>query len=280
MRIQPIVSLAQQASALALLDEGFKGGETFWRTAFLAPPGRFGHGLLLETEGHCAVGVILLFESERGWGGQRRRVVNLSSWFIRPEYRAHALNMICQATADKAGIYTNFSPSGSVQKLMTALGFRYVWQGALQSVPLLNGLSSGSGVVIEDADTVAHQHQIKLTPTEIVPLPKRYVWVKARMMDRVVDVVFRIILWRGRRIGQLTYSSDHRTLRCVLASLHWHMLFRHRMLALLLPLLPVYAGLKSVRKSPYGPVAMVRGNIPDEQVDMLQSEFHYLPLNF
>ena len=109
--------------------------------------------------------------------------------------------------------------------------------------------------------------------------PDRYIWVKAQVHDETAVAAFRVIYRRGCRVGRLAYCSNHAVLRRALPSLHWHLLWRSRVVALVLPMLPAYEGLTSLRRPPYGPPTMVRGDISDGQVDTLQSESHYLSLN-
>ena len=80
-----------------------------WRSAFAAPPGRWGHGVLLMVAG-APEGGILAFEKTETIRGTPRRIVNRSSWYIRPRFRNLAVRMMREVTADPDTIYTGVSP--------------------------------------------------------------------------------------------------------------------------------------------------------------------------
>lgn len=117
--------------ALALLLKGFPvHDETFWRDGI----GRLQrhhdtHGLgpigyLMGPPGD-RTGVALTMISERQEpDGRRRRVVNLSSWYVEETARWLAPLMLQRLTAEPDTIFTDLTPSPSVRKLIANLGFQ------------------------------------------------------------------------------------------------------------------------------------------------------------
>src|SRR5580700_2405792 len=145
MPFLPIIDEQQRRHTLELLTEGFPRSEVNWSLAFQAPQGQNGHGLLLIADGHPQ-GCILTFEKEETIRGCQRRIVNLSSWYIRERFRTLALRMLRSAMADASAIYTTCSPINSVREISLRIGFRYASHGSIVSVPLINGFSLSSQV--------------------------------------------------------------------------------------------------------------------------------------
>lgn len=77
------------------------------------------YGFLLEVHG-AAQGVLLLLTS-RIDGIVRS---NLSSWYVREEYRKYATFMFQRALKTKGGVYLNLSPSPVALPIAKAFGFR------------------------------------------------------------------------------------------------------------------------------------------------------------
>jgi hypothetical protein len=271
----PILDEPQRGQMLDLLAEGFPGIDIEWSSAFAAPPGKTGHGVLLLVDGRPEGG-ILMFERSRTINGVRRRVVNLSSWYIRPPYRTLAIRMMDEITADASAIYTIGSPIASVQKICLRVGFRYVSQGSIASVPLLNGGGVGGDTAVEpyrpgvlrdtDLDTALRDHG-----------DKRHVAILLRRPAGVVPVLWqRGLKVRELAAARLLFAADHRAVRAALGAVHWHLLGRHGIVGLYLPRIAPYAGLRSLRKRLRGPSIVIKGDIADEDVDLLYSELLYL----
>ena len=147
MNLVPVNDDLRRKQLLELLEEGFVSRGIDWRSAFAAPAGRWGHGVLLMVAG-APEGGILAFEKTETIRGIPRRVVNLSSWYIRPPFRNLAVRMMREVTADADTIYTGVSPIPSVQTICLRVGYRYVSRGSIVSGPLLNGAGLGRGFEI------------------------------------------------------------------------------------------------------------------------------------
>jgi hypothetical protein len=63
--------------------------------------------------------------------GSARRVINMSSWFVRHEHRWRAPMMLRGMVADPAAIYTDFTPTDDVQKMLPVFGFGAINCGIL-----------------------------------------------------------------------------------------------------------------------------------------------------
>lgn len=134
------------ASATALLDEGFPRPEPgFWHAA-LQRLQRYGGNAeagvplgWLMLQGDEAVGVVLTPASLRARrDGASVRIVNLSSWYVRPAHRWRAGLMLRELMSDPSAVYTDLTATPRLQKMLPALGFGAISSGvALRLLPLL-----------------------------------------------------------------------------------------------------------------------------------------------
>jgi len=74
-------------------------------------------------DGDDVVGFVSTLLSERTIRGETMRLCNMSSWIVKPEYRAHSLALHAKVVADKSVTVTNLSPTPQVLKLMEKLDF-------------------------------------------------------------------------------------------------------------------------------------------------------------
>ncbi|MCZ8375522.1 MAG: hypothetical protein O9342_09115 [Beijerinckiaceae bacterium] len=138
------ITPARAPEAVSLLVEGFpERGAAFWQRSLqqildwpgnaLAgyPPGFF----WLEKE--QPVGILLTPASPRGGPGGRV-VVNVSSWYLRADFRWKAPLMLRAVFRDPGPVFTDLTPTPEVQAMLPAFGFRPVNPGiGLQLTPLL-----------------------------------------------------------------------------------------------------------------------------------------------
>ena len=275
MQFVPILDAQQRREMLELLAEGFPGASIDWSRAFRAPPGDTGHGTLLIVDGHPEGG-ILSFEKTETIGGRMRRIVNLSSWYIRPRYRRFAVRMMRAVTADPDTIYTGSSPILSVQTICLRAGFRYAAKGSVASFPLVNGTGLRGGIAVgpfvpgalpnPDHDRWMHDH-----------CDGHHVGILVRQRSSILPVLWE----RGQEIrgfpaARLVFTTDHNLLRAALPVVHWHMLRHHGIVGLYLPRFASYTGLRSVRSPHRGPSIIVKGNVDSEHINLLYSETLYL----
>jgi hypothetical protein len=275
MQFVPIFDEQQRGQMLELLAEGFPKVSIDWSSAFRAPSGSTGHGTLMMVDGR-AEGGILAFEKKEIIRGRLRRVINLSSWYIRPRYRAFAVRMMRAVSGDPDTIYTSSSPILPVQKICLRVGYRYAARGSIASVPLLNGAGFRDGITIEPFAPAA------------LPNPDHDRWMMDHSDDRHVGILVRQrssivpVLWqRGRKVrglpaAQLVFTADHSVLDAALPTVHWYMLRHHGIVGLYLPLIRPYANLRSVRRPHRGPPIIVKGDVDAEDINFLYSEMLYL----
>lgn len=275
MRYVPVLGEPERQQLLALLAEGFPRERIDWRSAFEAPAGSIGHGVLLVVDDRPE-GAILAFEKKEIIGGQAIRTVNLSSWYIRPLYRSLAFRMMRSVTSEPDTIYTICSPIASVQQICLHLGFRYLSHGSVVSVPLINGMGRAADIeVMPFASGVLGDAEYDRRMMDHGD--ERHVGLLVHRKTGTIPVLWqRGLKVRGFPAARLLFTTDYPTLRAALPAVHWHMLRHHGILGLYLPRIAPYADLHSVRKRHKGPSTIVKGPVPDEDVNLLYSELLYL----
>ncbi len=142
------------ALAAELLHEGFpRLRPAFWAAA-LQRLQRYGGNAQTGVplgwfmlQGDEPVGVVLTPASLRQRpDGSSQCVVNLSSWYVRPEFRWRAGFMLRGVLNDATTVYTDLTPTPEVQKMLPLLGFDAVNRGvALHLLPLLCLHPGGGG---------------------------------------------------------------------------------------------------------------------------------------
>jgi len=142
-----------------LLTEGFPDRlRKYWTNVFdrlrlrPAPEGFAKFGYLLESEG-AVVGVLLLIFTGGGEAGTPPRF-NLSSWYVREPFRAHATMLVTMTMKRKDAIYLNSSPLAATLPILDALGFRLLSSGQFLSAPILSRRGRAARVVSVAPDTV------------------------------------------------------------------------------------------------------------------------------
>ncbi|MDF1825223.1 MAG: hypothetical protein P1U68_11310 [Verrucomicrobiales bacterium] len=276
MEIVEIHREEQLQQALALLNEGFPQATFDWSIAFKAPPGTFGHGVLLMVEGEPQGG-LLCFEKTETINGRERKIVNMSSWYVREKYRRYLIWMVRHLTADPEIIFTACTPSRSVAAIGNRIGFRHVSTGSIASLPFLNGFRGASGIKVEPFEASLFDSALQ----------KR---VADHSNERTISLMLRreesiavVILVKGLDIFQLPaarllYTSDFSLLRNALVDIHYHLLRKHGVIGIYLPRFASLSGLKSAQSPDSGPSIIMKGDIQDEDVNLLYTELHYLPV--
>lgn len=142
--------------AANLLAEGFpEHGAAFWTDALVRlaryagnAEAEFPLGFLMFTKGDPA-GIVLTPASVRPKAdGTLLRIVNVSSWYMRPAHRWRAATMLRGILADESVIYTDFTPTEDVQKMLPAFGMTAMNTGALITpLPLMAFHPSRGGTV-------------------------------------------------------------------------------------------------------------------------------------
>lgn len=144
--------------ALALLREGFpRRSETFWHTALARLSGLAWNkaaevpiGYLLTSDGPPAGIILTPAMLRRDPSGNLRRVINLSSWYVRPDQRWRALAMLRQVMRAHDAIYTDLTPTPDVARLLPALGFKQINTGRVFDPLAFTAVKAAPGTRLVD----------------------------------------------------------------------------------------------------------------------------------
>lgn len=266
--------------ALSLLVEGFpERSPAFWKQALDAlgdyagksDAGPIGYLMQVDDE---AVGVILTIAS---WRRDDRRIVNLSSWYVRAEHRWQAARMLMQVTADKSAIYTDISPSPETARLNKALGFSTVSDCVvLLPLPLTALRGRSEGEVLRPADMPAGV----LTPADEAMLALHHaagcICAVHRTGERYTPLIFSPSRRYGRMVVRLIYAEDGKVMVESGATIA-RFLLRSGILALTMPATegdhPPTARMRSIP----APV-QVKGEWAQGRIDKAYSELVFLHL--
>lgn len=144
-----------------LLSEGFPNrSEAYWLKGFARQAGRPRlqgypvHGYLLECKG-APVGAILMFFSVVPAAEGPIVRCNVSSWYVRPDYRIFGSLLITAATKDKNVTYFNTTPAPHTWSTVEAQGFSVYCKGQMYVLPALNSPVKGARVEEFDSTTTA-----------------------------------------------------------------------------------------------------------------------------
>jgi len=102
-----------------------KGSEEKWRKLFDYRWERDENycGLALK-EGDQTVGFIGMIFSRRWINGRAEKFCNLTSWFVRPEYRARAVSLLLPLVRMRDYTITDLTPSLAVYQIQRKVGFK------------------------------------------------------------------------------------------------------------------------------------------------------------
>jgi hypothetical protein len=270
--------------ALALLAKGFPVHDArFWRAGLERLQGhhdRYGFGPVGYVMGQPGrrTGVVLTMVSERlGPDGERRRVVNLSSWYIEEQARWLAPMMLKQLTSELGTTFTDLTPSPPVRKLISALGFQPWNTGVIVALlPLVAVLGWRAASVISCA---------ALASASLSPALRRIVddheamgcvTLGLRRNEAVSPLVFLPTRRRGLPSARLLYAENKREVIAQFGEVARHLLRR----GILFAEIPA----DSTDQLPGGwfttgaPPTFYKGSMAPEGIDHAWSEFAFLRL--
>jgi hypothetical protein len=142
MRIRPIVP-EDRTAVVELLVEGFPSRSgNYWKAAFdfLAkqdtPANHLQFGSVMEHNAQL-VGVLLLIWTPTNLLPEGQMRANLSSWYVKTEYRSLAAMLLAKVSRSAAVTYTNVSPAPNTIEICLALGFKQYSSGQSVCLPLL-----------------------------------------------------------------------------------------------------------------------------------------------
>lgn len=81
------------------------------------------------------VGFLGAIYAERPLGGRLVRICNLSTWYVRPEFRNASLKLLYPILAQRAWSITNLTASPAAQRVMEGLGFQMIDRCKLVYLP-------------------------------------------------------------------------------------------------------------------------------------------------
>ncbi len=129
---------------VGLLCEGFpRRDRSYWSGALRRlserepPPGLPRYGCMLECAGE-AVGALLLISAGVTAGDRDVVRSNLSSWYVRPEFRVYASMLVSRVLKLPSDTFVNVSPAPSTWPTIEAQGFRRFNSDALAAFPALS----------------------------------------------------------------------------------------------------------------------------------------------
>ncbi len=143
MKIREIAE-TDRTAVVGLLLEGFPSrSRDYWMVAFqklllqVAPTGQPRVGLLMEEAG-VIVGVLLNIWTPADVLPPGHLRANLSSWYVRPEFRSFAAMLLAKACRSGNVTYLNVSAAAHTITVCEALGFKKYSSGQAVCLPLLS----------------------------------------------------------------------------------------------------------------------------------------------
>jgi hypothetical protein len=227
------------APALDLLAEGFpQRPRAFWQAALrrLHDEGdnaRAGCpiGLLLVSKG-VPVGVVLSPATLRtNAEGKPQRLINLSSWYLKPEHRWRAGLMFRAMMPDAQATYLDLTPTPEVTAMLPLMGFRAINVGTSVGVLPQLALAGGAGVRVEPwraGDALPADAPSQSLLAAHGPWGCRSVWMVEGQERHLL--VWQYVHVRRLPAARLLYVGSHRALPRHLPALARHLMLRGRVL--------------------------------------------------
>lgn len=142
------ITAADVDKVVDLLTEGFRAwrDRVFWLSALArlsehpTPSGFPKYGYMLESEG-VAVGVLLLIFASIKHGGEPRVRCNVSSWYVKPDFRLYGSFLALRAQRHKQATYFNLTPAPWTLSTLEAQGYKQYCKGAFIALPLSSSKS-------------------------------------------------------------------------------------------------------------------------------------------
>jgi hypothetical protein len=142
-----------------LLSEGFPlRSKTYWMMALrclgsrATPEGFPKWGYMLEAE-NVPVGVLLLLTAAISSEGSKTVRCNVSSWYVRPDFRSYGAMLSSCAGRYRSTTYVNIDPATPTRPIIEAQGFRRFGDGVFAAILLLSLRYNRAKVTSIDAAT-------------------------------------------------------------------------------------------------------------------------------
>lgn len=159
-------------AVIELLCEGFpRRSETYWSDALRrleALPVCEGfprYGYLMESS-NAVVGAILVLSAPISVGGTKTIRRNLSSWYVRPQFRLYGA-LLARAVEGLPATYINIDPDPATWPMIEAHGFQRFTDGVVACVPAFN-LRSESARIRRFQEVMGTDHGLSTEESQIL----------------------------------------------------------------------------------------------------------------
>lgn len=153
---------ADLAAVAELLSEGFRlRPKAYWLRGLKRhadrerPANTPAYGYMIESASRPVGAILMLFSDVDLPEGKVTRC-NLSSWYVKPEFRNFSSLLVTRATKDKSVTYFNVSPAPNTWRTVEAQGFSMYCRGQMYTLPVFN--APVKGTVVERFDAAVHRH--------------------------------------------------------------------------------------------------------------------------
>jgi hypothetical protein len=177
-------------------------------------------------DGEQPVAVALAPASVRqGADGRPRTLVNVASWYVRPQFRWRAALMLRAMLADPKAVYIDVTPTPDVARMLTLMGFRAVNVGIVLACTVGHAWRSAAGARVRE-----------LQPDDALPPdspPREQIdWHRdlaclPLLMEHGSQrtlLIYRTKRMRGLPVARLKYIGSHDALHRHLGALARHLL--------------------------------------------------------
>jgi hypothetical protein len=154
-----VIETGQIPAIADLLHVGFPArSRNYWdvslrRLAQHVPPEGFPQFGYMLAVADRPVGVHLLISSSSPYESGSDVRCNVSSWYVKDEFRSHGSLLLLKATRKPGAIYTNISPRPETIPIIEAQGFRKFGQGVFAALPFLaKARATPTRIVVRRAD--------------------------------------------------------------------------------------------------------------------------------
>lgn len=211
VEIGPSLEPSVRAYAAAAIGRGIAADEF---AAALHPPWNHGSapsGYVLLA-GDRIVGALLTIAARRTIRGRVRNVCNFSSWAVDPQYRSYSLGLLARALREPDTIYTNFTASAAVAKVLQTFKFQAISDRERILLPGWHGDRRSSFAAISDVDCIEQAlrergaHQVAAIVAD--HRDTRAKWIGATDGPRQITVAFHLMRVARVRFAHLLYCSN------------------------------------------------------------------------
>ena len=138
-----------------------------------------------------------------------RKVVNLSSWYVKESHRWSAAHLMIAALAERDTVYTDLTPTKAAVEMNMRFGFRTIgFKLILLFLPWLALVGRK-----QDRLVPFEAVQESIIPGDLMVDLKRHqnlgcIVTTVKLLDRHSPVVFNVVSRKGIRVAQVVYAED------------------------------------------------------------------------